>query len=88
MFNNRRSEIDIIGEILILSQNGVRKTEILYQANLCYLQLKKYLSFLLEKNILEEKVIRNNGNSFSVYQTTPKGNKLSIDINKALSYFK
>lgn len=88
MFNNRRSEIDIIGEILSLSQNSIRKTEILYQANLCYLQLKNYLSFLIEKEILTENVIKNNGTSFSLYKTTPKGDELLIKINKTLSYFK
>jgi len=49
MVNNRRSEIDIIGEILNLSRDGAKKTEILYQGNLSYTQLQKYLPFLLKK---------------------------------------
>ena len=54
MVNNRRSEIQIIHKILTLSSGGARKTEILYQGNLSYTQLKSYLPFLLEKDILEE----------------------------------
>ena len=85
MLNNRRTEVEIIRDIIILSQNGVRKTEILYQVNLSFHQLKNYLSYLLEKEILEERTIENNGsNGFS---TTPKGNELLTNINKTLSYF-
>ena len=51
MFNKRRSEIQIIGEILELSRYGAKKTEILYQSNMSFTQLQNYLSFLLEKNI-------------------------------------
>ena len=88
MLNNRRTEVEIIRDIIILSQNGVRKTEILYQVNLSFHQLKNYLSYLLEKEILEERTIENNGsNGFSTYHTTPKGNELLTNINKTLSYF-
>jgi len=34
MFNNRRSKIEIVSEILTLSRGGVKKTTILYQNNL------------------------------------------------------
>ena len=89
MFNSRRSEIEIIGEILKLSRKGARKTEILYQGNLSYTQLQNYLSFLVKKDILEEKVMRNNsGKSHGIYKTTNKGNDLLMYINKILSYFK
>lgn len=36
MANKRRSEIQIIGEILDLSKNGAKKTEILYQNNMSF----------------------------------------------------
>lgn len=82
MFNNRRSEIEIIGEILTLSRDGARKTEILYQGNLSYTQLQGYLPFLLEKNILEESIADNNGNSYKLYKTTEKGLGLLQDIKR------
>lgn len=59
MVNSRRSELDIMGEILVLSKTGAKKTELLYQANLSYMQLQKYLPFLIENNILEEHVVKN-----------------------------
>ena len=81
---NRRSEIEIISEILYLSKNGARKTEILYQGNLSYMQLQSYLSYLIKKNILEEKEIKDNGNSHKSYITTEKGCDLLLDIKKVL----
>jgi predicted transcriptional regulator len=76
MFNNRRSEIEIVGEILKISQKGARKTEILYQGNLSYTQVQSYLPFLVEKNILEENLVKDNGNSYKEYKATKKGLKI------------
>ena len=81
MFNKRRSEIEIIGEILDLSKNGAKKTEILYQNNMSFSQLQNYLSFLLDKNIIEENSILNgNGVHSKVFINTEKGNALLEDI--------
>ena len=89
MFNKRRSEIEIIGEILSLSKGSARKTEILYQCNLSFMQCNNYLSFLLDKNILEEKIIVNNvGSKGKYYKTTDKGHTLLEEINKTLYYFR
>jgi len=88
MYENRRSEIEIIGDILTLSLNGARKTEILYQANLSYTQLKNYLPFLLKNNILEIKTIQHNGNNAcKMYHITSKVEKLLGSIHKTLSFF-
>ena len=87
MFNNRRSEIEIIRDILSISNNGAKKTEILYRVNLSFNQLKNYLYYSLEKDIIEMKIIENNGNNNKIYHTTNKGKKLLLDINKTLSYF-
>jgi predicted transcriptional regulator len=73
MFNNRRSELDIVVDILNLSKNGVNKTSILYKTNLSYSQLKSYLSILIEKNILKEVLVDNNGKDLKHYKTTSKG---------------
>lgn len=87
MFNNRRSEIEIVGEILKISQKGARKTEILYQGNLSYTQIQSYLPFLVEKDILEENLVKDNGNSYKEYKVTKKGLNLLEDINRILSHF-
>jgi len=87
VFNNRRSAIEIISKILTLSRDGAKKTEILYQGNLSYTQLQGYLPFLLEKNILEENIVENNGSSCKLYSVTEKGLVLLEDIKKVLAYF-
>ena len=53
MVNVRRSEFEIISDILTLSRNGAKKTELIYQGNLSYTQVQKYLPFLIERQILE-----------------------------------
>lgn len=84
----RRSEIEIIGEILDLSKEGAKKTEILYQSNMSFSQLQHYLSFLLEKNIVEENItVNDNGRSIKIYVTTEKGNNLLEEINNLYTYF-
>lgn len=86
MVNNRRSEIEIMGEILRLSSTGAKKTELLYQGNLSYSQLQGYLSFLIEKEILEETEIKNNGSSAKCYRTTEKGIQFLQDVKKVLAH--
>ena len=88
MLNNRRSEIEIIRDILILSQNGAKKTEIMYQVNLSYFQLNSYLSNLMKHNVIVEKPTPINGNGLGiVYLTTDKGKDLLTDISKTLRHF-
>ena len=86
MVNNRRSEIEIMDVILRLSSSGAKKTELLYQGNLSYFQLQGYLSFLMEKEILEETEIKNNGSSTKCYRTTEKGHLFLQDVKKVLAH--
>ena len=82
--NNRRSEIEIIGEILSLAKEGTKKTRILYQTNLSYTQLQNYLFYLLKSNVL---TIENN-NSVKTYKTTDKGLKIIENIDKIIKELK
>ena len=86
MVNNRRSEIKIISEILTLSNNGAKKTELLYQGNFSYAQLQSYLSFLIDKEILEETVVPGNGSPTKFYKTTEKGLLFLQDVRKVLAH--
>ena len=53
-----------------------------------FLQLKNYLSCLLEKNLIEESMVLNgNGIPARIYVNTEKGNDLLGDINKIMTYF-
>lgn len=63
----RRNDMDICHDILKVTQGGARKTRIVYQANLNFKIVKKYLQRLLEGDLIEyrEDVKR--------YFTTEKG---------------
>ena len=88
MVNNRRSELEIIAEILTLSKKGAKTTEILYRGYLNYSQLKQYIPYLIERNIIEEKNIKSAKGQSKVYVTTDRGQNLLLDINKTLSYLR
>ena len=88
MVNNRRSELEIIAEILQVSERGAKSTEILYRGYLSYTQLKQYIPYLLNNNILTEQLIKNGNGHSKVYMVTDKGKDLLKDINKIQSYFK
>jgi predicted transcriptional regulator len=72
MINRRRSEIGILGEILRLAQNGMKKTHIQYKGNLSYVQLQNFLTFAVKKGLLEAE----SGNPNVMYRTTQKGIEL------------
>ena len=48
-----RSRTEIVGNILEAANGGATKTKIMYKAFLSYVQLKEYLSVLIENNLLE-----------------------------------
>lgn len=54
---------------------GATKTSIMYKSFLSYEQLKEYLSFLLEKGLIDEipRQIKTHGNEKLVYKITGKG---------------
>ncbi len=64
----RRTQIKIISEIIEFASKPRRPTHIMHQMNLNYAQLKNYLSWLVDKELLE--VIRE---PYRVFRTTPKG---------------
>ena len=84
VINIRRSEIEIVRDILTLTKKGAKKTQILYQTNLSYTQLNDYLSFLLEKKFVETHEIK----FFTIYKITDKGLKLLDSINEVIKYLK
>jgi predicted transcriptional regulator len=58
---------------------GASKTVIMYKAFLSYAQLKEYLSFLLEKGLVDEfpqQIKTSQGNEKFVYKITEKGLRL------------
>ena len=61
----KRGRIQIIGDMLRITENGANKTKVMYKANLSHNLLEKYLEVLLDKGLL---IIADN-----VYYTTEKG---------------
>jgi predicted transcriptional regulator len=77
--NNRRSNIEVIADILRLGQAG--KTEIMYSANMSYRQLQQYLEFLNDHEFIE---IMKVGNPVTVYKVNKKGLRLLKTIDNLL----
>jgi predicted transcriptional regulator len=75
----RRSNIQVIADILRLGEAG--KTEIMYSANMSYFQLKKYLAFLLQLNLIDKVTV---GNPTVTYRVTKKGLRLLRNIDGIL----
>jgi predicted transcriptional regulator len=74
--NNRRSNIEIIADMLRLGEAG--KTEIMYSANMSYFQLQKYLNFLLELKLIDRVTV---GNPTVTFRVTKKGLRLLKSID-------
>jgi predicted transcriptional regulator len=51
--NKNRGSLDIVRDILSIASVKVRKTRIMYQANMSYVQLEKYLRQLLDGGLVE-----------------------------------
>jgi predicted transcriptional regulator len=51
--SKNRCRLDIVREVLSIASVKVRKTRIMYGANLNFLQVEKYLSVLLGSGLLE-----------------------------------
>ena len=64
-----RCRTDIIAKILEIAQGGVLKTGIMHGAFLSFTQLKEYLKFLQENDLLEYSSEKNR------YLTTEKGKR-------------
>lgn len=77
--NSRRSNIEVIADMLRLGEAG--KTEIMYSANMSYSQLQKYLKFLLQLGLIDKVTI---GNPIVTYRVTEKGLKLLRSIDSIL----
>ncbi len=73
MVNQRRSDIEIIADMLKVGENGAGKTKIMYNANLSYSQIQKYLSFLMKQGLIDKVQV---GNPSVTYQVTENGLKL------------
>ncbi len=79
--NRRRSNIEIIADMLRVGENGAGKTEIMYSANMSYAQMQKYLGFLLSHGFIHKVQV---GNPVVTYQLTEKGRELLRNIDSII----
>lgn len=79
--NHRRSNIEIIGDMLRVGENGAGKTEIMYSVNMSYSQIQKYLAFLIGHSFIDKVEV---GNPVVTYQVTDKGRGLLKSIDTVL----
>jgi predicted transcriptional regulator len=71
-----RGRTEIVSSILDAANGGATKTKIMYISFLSYVQLKEYLSVLIENNLLEYL------EGTQTYKTTEKGLNLLKMHNK------
>jgi predicted transcriptional regulator len=72
---NNRGKIQIMGDVLELATSGIKKTHIMYRANLSYEQVHLYLGELIAKSLIVQDVSSPDG---VVYRTTEKGREFLL----------
>ena len=77
----RRSNIEIIAEMLKVGENGAGKTKIMYNANMSYKQIQKYLGFLMNEGFIDKVEV---GNPSVTYKVTDRGLDLLNSINNIM----
>ncbi len=71
--NRRRSDLEIIAQMLKVSENGTGKTRIMYGANMSYTQIQRYLGYLKAQGFIDEIKM---GNPSVNYKISSSGLKL------------
>ena len=72
---NNRGKIQIMGDVLALATSGIKKTHIMYRANLSYEQVHLYLGELIAKGLIVQDMSNPDG---LVYRTTEKGREFLL----------
>jgi predicted transcriptional regulator len=78
----RRSNIEIIADMLRVGENGAGKTEIMYTANMSYSQIQKYLDYLVSQGFINKVDM---DNTMVAYQVTDTGLKLLKAIDTLMN---
>lgn len=79
--NRRRSNIQIMRDMLKIGENGAGKTKLMYSANMSYTQIQKYLEFLVSHGLIDRVEV---GNPSVTYHVTGKGLSLLKSIDTVL----
>jgi predicted transcriptional regulator len=79
---NNRGKIQIMGDVLGLATSGIKKTHIMYKANLSYEQVHLYLGELIEKRLINQDV----SSDGVVYRTTTKGREFLLYYTRLVEF--
>ncbi len=77
---NNRGKIQIMGDVLALGTSGIKKTHIMYKANLSYEQVYLYLGDLIGKRLMVQDVSPDG----VVYRTTEKGREFLLHYTRVV----
>jgi predicted transcriptional regulator len=66
---NNRGKLEIMADVVYLSTSGIKKTHIMYKANLSYEQINRYLRELLKLQFIENAI----DDGAVIYRATEKG---------------
>jgi predicted transcriptional regulator len=77
---NNRGKIQIMGDVLALGTSGIRKTHIMYKANLSYEQVHLYLGELIGRRLIEQDMSPDG----VVYRTTEKGREFLLHYTRVV----
>jgi predicted transcriptional regulator len=80
---NNRGKIQIMGDVLALATSGIKKTHIMYRANLSYEQVHLYLGELIGKRLITQDVSSSDG---VVYRTTEKGREFLLHYTRLVEF--
>ena len=79
---NNRGKIQIMGDILALATSGIKKTHIMYRANLSYEQVYLYLEELISKRLIVQDLSADG----VVYRTTEKGREFLLYYTRLVEF--
>jgi predicted transcriptional regulator len=80
---NNRGKIQIMGDVLALGTSGIKKTHIMYKANLSYEQVHLYLGELIGKRLISQDVSSSDG---VIYRTTEKGREFLLHYTRLVEF--
>ncbi len=78
--------MEIIEFILLMCENGARKTHVMYRCNLNSKQINQYLEFLLDSEMLET-IQERPSSKRHIYKTTDLGKKFIAHYKELASLF-
>ncbi|MEP0824700.1 MAG: hypothetical protein HRF40_04375 [Nitrososphaera sp.] len=79
---SNRGKIQIMGDVLGLATSGIKKTHIMYKANLSYEQVHLYLGELMSKKLITQDVSPDG----VIYRTTDKGREFLLYYNRIAEF--